>query len=239
MPKIINAKLITDNAPINEFEFIKESRGDSAPMYILKGIYAQADIKNGNGRIYPYEDLKDEIERYDKEMIQTGRALGELEHPDYPEINPAESAIRILNLKEDNKSWVGESCILASFPERGIRGTPKGDILLGLVQYGTKMGFSTRAVGEVKDDIVTNLKLCAIDCVGNPSIGQFSDSNANRFVNGILESKSFIINTHGEILESKYDKLEKKLSKMPNTNIGSKKAEYLGKAVHEFFESLV
>lgn len=75
-------------------------------------------------------------------------------------------------MTEDNKSWIGESCILASQPEFGIRGTPKGDILLSLVQYGTKMGFSTRAVGEVDDDgTVSELKLCTIDVVGEPSIG--------------------------------------------------------------------
>lgn len=163
-----------------------------------------------------------------------------MEHPDYPEINPVESAIRILSLKEDNKSWIGESCILASQPEYGIRGTPKGDILLSLVQYGTKVGFSTRAVGEVNDDgIVTEMKLCTIDCVANPSIGQFCESNGDRFVNGILESKNFIINTHGEILEAKYSKLEDSLKKMPNTFISSKKAEHLGNAFHEFLESLI
>ena len=235
------AKLIVENANVDEFEFLTESNDKSKPpTYILRGIYAQSQAKNGNGRVYPYEELKAEIDRFDREFIQTGRALGELEHPDYPEINPVESAIRILSLKEDNKSWIGESCILASQPEYGIRGTPKGDILLSLVQYGTKVGFSTRAVGEVNDDgIVTEMKLCTIDCVANPSIGQFCESNGDRFVNGILESKNFIINTHGEILEAKYSKLEDSLKKMPNTFISSKKAEHLGNAFHEFLESLI
>jgi len=47
-------------------------------------------------------------------MVNEGRALSELEHPQYPEVNPAEAAIRITDLKEDNKCWIGESCILAS-----------------------------------------------------------------------------------------------------------------------------
>ena len=157
-----------------------------------------------------------------------------------PEIRPQESAIRILSMKEDNKCWIGESCILASQPEFGIRGTPKGDILLSLVQYGTKVGFSTRAVGEVDDDgVVSNMKLCTIDCVANPSIGQFCESNGERFVNGILESKNFVITQHGDILEAKYDTFENKLAHMPNTFILSKKAEHVGNAFHEFLESLV
>lgn len=399
------AKLIVENATVDGFEFVNQQPDKTKPMtYILKGIYAQSEQKNGNGRRYPYNELKSEIDRFDREMIQTGRALGELEHPECnltpnfevltesgfkwfnqlkvgdlvwtrnndtkkaelkpikkivnqnykgdgyivsgknfygeftsnhrfitidrngktevatieeiynnrskfshngiptisdindielisassiisldkrtlkikkidvqefdnygayciqvdnmsffqrvngksywtgncPEIRPQESAIRILSMKEDNKCWIGESCILASQPEFGIRGTPKGDILLSLVQYGTKVGFSTRAVGEVDDDgVVSNMKLCTIDCVANPSIGQFCESNGERFVNGILESKNFVITQHGDILEAKYDTFENKLAHMPNTFISSKKAEHVGNAFHEFLESLV
>lgn len=90
-------------------------------------------MKNGNGRTYPYELLKEEIDRFDREMIRTGRALGELEHPDHPEIDPNRACVRLLDIKEDNRSWVGNSCILASCPEYSIKGTPSGDLLLSLV----------------------------------------------------------------------------------------------------------
>ena len=83
------------------------------------------------------------------------------------------------------------------------------------------------------------MKLCTIDCVANPSIGQFCESNGERFVNGILESKNFVITQHGDILEAKYDTFENKLAHMPNTFISSKKAEHVGNAFHEFIESLV
>ena len=94
-------------------------------------------------------------------MVETGRGLSELEHPDHPEIDPNKACSRILSLKEDNKAWVGRSCILASCPEYGIKGTPSGDLLLSLVQYGTKIGHSTRALGELNEDEteVTELKL--------------------------------------------------------------------------------
>lgn len=234
-------KLITDTTESFECELLTESIGKTKiPTYIIKGIYAQADVRNGNNRIYPYEDLKQEMERFNKEMIIPGRALGNLEHPNHAEIKPEEAAVRILEVKEDNKSWIGKSCILASCPEKGIKGTPQGDILLGIVQYGTKVGFSTRSLGTVNESTgeVNDLHLCTIDCVTNPSIGCFCSSNADRFVNGILESKSFVINTHGQILEEKYNGLEKSLSKLPNTFITSNKAEYLGNAVSKFFESL-
>lgn len=188
------AKLINDVYDFGGVKLITESadkKTNKPPMFILEGVYAQAEVKNGNGRSYPYELLKEEIDRFDTEMIKTGRALGELEHPQVPEISPDNACVRILEMKEDNKAWVGKSCILASAPEWNIKGTPKGDLLLSLVQYGTKVGFSTRALGELNEDEseVTDLKLMTIDCVTNPSIGIFCDSNGNRFVNGILESK--------------------------------------------------
>lgn len=64
-------------------------------------------------------------------------------------------------------------------------------------------------------------------------------SDGNRFVNGILESKQFVCNVHGELIEKKYNAFESSISRLPNTHISSKKAEALGAAVHSFLESLV
>ena len=69
--KIDMAKLITDACSTEGFKFITESvkSKDKPPMYILEGVYAQAEVVNGNQRSYPYKLLKGEIERFDKEMI--------------------------------------------------------------------------------------------------------------------------------------------------------------------------
>ena len=51
-------KLIVDSADIqfDGFQFITEAQDQSKPtVYKIRGIYAQAETKNGNGRIYPYE----------------------------------------------------------------------------------------------------------------------------------------------------------------------------------------
>ena len=58
-------------------------------------------------------------------------------------------------------------------------------------------------------------------------------------MNGILESKQFVCDIHGEPIERKYNAFESRISKLPNTHISSKKAEALGAAVHSFLESLV
>ena len=164
----------------------------------------------------------------------------ELEHPDNIEINPERSCARILNLTEDKHQWIGEAVVLCSDEKFGVKGTPTGDVLAGIAAYGTKFGVSSRAMGDVsKDGVVTNLHLVTCDVVMNPSIGEMVASNGNRFVNGILESKQFVINQHGKIVEKAYTKLEKSLSKMPNTFISSKKNDKIAAALHDFFEGIV
>lgn len=232
-------RLITESA--NEVEIDKNDPSSDKPfMMTYRGIFAESERRNANGRIYPYELLKAEIERFDKEMIKTSRALAELEHSSEATINPERVCARILSLTEDNKVWVGEGVILCSDEKHGIRGTPQGDILASLTNYGTKWGMSTRALGEVDESTgkVTDLRLVTIDCVLDPSIGAMCESNGDRFVNGILESKQFVCNVHGEVLEQKYSKLESDLSKMPSTFIQEKKNEKVFSALQDFFKSI-
>lgn len=232
-------RLITESA--NEVEMVKGDYDPSKPLTMkFKGIGAVSSRKNANGRIYPYELLKAEIDRFDQELVKTGRALAELEHSSAPEIDPTRASARILSITEDNKNWIVEGVILCSDEKHGIKGTPCGDILASLTNYGTKWGLSTRALGDVNESTgeVTDLQLCTIDTVTNPSIGEMVASNGDRFVNGILESKQFVCSIHGEVLEEKFNKFEKSLSKMPNTYISSKRNEKVYGALKDFFESL-
>lgn len=232
-------KLIAESA--NEIEMVKQDHDPSKPFTMkFRGLAAVSERKNANGRSYPYELLKHEVEKFDKEMVQTGRGIGELEHSSSPELNPDRAAVRFLSLTEDNKSWIAEGVILCTDEKFGIRGTQCGDTLAALTNYGTKWGLSTRALGDVDESTgeVTDLQLCTIDAVVNPSIGEMVSSNGDRFVNGILESKQFVCNIHGEVLEEKFNNFEKSLSKMPNTYISSKKNERVFAALNEFFSSL-
>ena len=237
--KTKSLKLITEAA--SDVEMVKQERDPSKPFTMkFRGIGIVSERKNANGRIYPYELLKAEVERYDKEMVQTGRSLCELEHSSSPEIDPTRASARILSLTEDNKNWIVEGVILCSDEKFHILGTPCGNILASLTNYGVKWGLSTRALGDVDEATgkVTDLQLCTIDTVTNPSIGEMVSSNGDRFVNGILESKQFVCNIHGEVLEEKYNTLEKSLSHMPNTYISSKRNEKVYNALAEFFSSL-
>ena len=233
-------KMITEST--SDIEMIKEAVDPNLPQTMkFRGVFMVSEQRNGNGRIYPYEELKKEVDRFRVEMIDTDRALMELEHPSSCEIDPTRACARILKIDEDNKSWIGEAVILCSDEKHGIKGTVCGDTLAALTNYGTKWGVSSRAMGTVdeKSGIVSDLHLVTLDAVMNPSIGEMVTADGNRFVNGILESKQWICNIHGELVESKFNALEKNLAKMPNTFDSKKRAAHVGKALTDFFNSIV
>lgn len=233
-------KLIVES-DIKKIDIIKEEFSKDKPNTIkLRGPFLEYGLKNGNNRTYLKEELEAQVKKFDEDMIKTGRALCELEHPDTIVISPENACARILSLTQNDadNQFIGEAVVLASDDRFGIKGTPKGDVLASLLQYGTAVGFSSRGVGEVIDNVVHDYQLVTVDCVLQPSIGKYSESNAGRFVNGILESKEFVMNHHGFIVEKAYNKVEKDIEKSSHTYINSKKNEIAAEAVYNFFKNL-
>lgn len=228
-------RLIVEN-DFNDYEVVKDDLPDKnqdKPLQIkLRGIFIQTDKKNANDRTYKYEDMIKPVNSFINEFVNQGRALGELEHPDYAYINPNNSAIRITNLREipDAKAWLGEAIVLASDPKHNIIGTPKGDILASLIQHGTKLGFSSRGVGDVDESsgTVKDYTLVTVDAVANPSIGIFAE--------GILESKKFMLDVHGDVIEVPYQKLEKKLESLPKKT--DLKNKFIAEALTKFIKDI-
>jgi hypothetical protein len=154
---------------------ITEGKNGKKQVYI-EGIFMQAEGKNRNGRVYTREVLTQAVDRYNNEQVRTGRAVGELNHPEGPSINLDKVSHRITELKWDGNNVVGKALILD---------TPMGQIVKGLVEGGVQLGVSSRGMGSlemkngvnyVKDDF----HLSTIDIVQDPSA-------PNAFVNGIME----------------------------------------------------
>lgn len=122
-----------------------------------------------------------------------------------PEIDLSRLCHKILSLEHDEKGkhFIGRSLVLS---------TPSGKILESLIKDKVKTGMSTKALGQIKEsndsNIVTNFYLVGVDAVYDPSY-------SSAFVNGILESKEFIINSDNKF-EQAYDKFESGLSKYPS-----------------------
>ena len=65
-------KLITET--IENVEVITEGKGDSKKLYI-EGVFLQSEIKNRNGRMYPFQVLEKEVNRYNEAVSYTHLTL--------------------------------------------------------------------------------------------------------------------------------------------------------------------
>ena len=162
---------------------IVEENEKGEKEYFIEGVFMQADIKNRNGRIYPKQVMKNEVERYKKDFIEKQRAFGELGHPDGPTINLDKVSHMITELNEDGTNWVGKAKILS---------TPNGEIVKNLIDDGAKLGVSSRGLGslEQKSDaqyVKSDFQLAtAGDIVADPSA-------PDAFVDGIMEGVEWIM----------------------------------------------
>ncbi len=201
-------KLITEE--IEQVEFIVENRNGKKSLYI-EGVFLQGNIKNRNGRMYPMETLRKEVSRYTENHVQSGRALGELGHPDGPTVNLDRVSHKIVSLKEHGSNFIGRAKILA---------TPMGKIATSLLDEGVKLGVSSRGVGSLKPtkegySVVGEdfMLATAADIVADPSA-------PDAFVSGIMEGKDWVWD--GGILR---EKLAEKTYKQINTLVTQKKLD--------------
>ena len=199
-------KLITEFTE-NDVQCIVEKAEDGTKSHVIEGVFAQADGKNRNGRIYPLPVLTGAVNEYVEQQVNQGRAVGELNHPDGPTINLDKVSHRITELKMDGKNVMGKARILS---------TPTGMIVSGLLEGGVQLGVSTRGMGSleprndamyVKDDF----KLNTIDIVQDPSA-------PNAFVNGIMEGVEWIWN-NGIIEAQEIERIETEIKKAPRADL--------------------
>ena len=173
-------KLITEE--IESVEFLVETRNGKKSMYI-EGVFLQGNIKNRNGRMYPMETLRREVGRYNENHVTSGRALGELGHPEGPTVNLDRVSHKIVSLKESGSNFVGKAKILS---------TPMGKIASSLISEGVKLGVSSRGIGSLKQtregiNVVGEdfMLATAADIVADPSA-------PDAFVSGIMEGKEWV-----------------------------------------------
>lgn len=172
-------KLITEYTQTQLGYSIQEAK-DGTKKTFLEGVFMQAENKNKNGRIYTREVLTKAVDKFVNEQVITGRAVGELNHPDGPSINLDKVSHRITELKWDGNNVMGKALILD---------TPMGKIVKGLVEGGVQLGVSSRGMGSLEVRNGTNyvggdFLLNTVDIVQDPSA-------PNAYVNGIMEGVSY------------------------------------------------
>ena len=198
-------KLITET--IENVEVITEGKGADKKLYI-EGVFLQSEIKNRNGRMYPFSVLEKEVQRYNEEYVKTSRALGELGHPDGPTVNLDRVSHRITSLRAEGNNFIGKAQILS---------TPNGNIAKALLDEGVKLGVSSRGMGSIdkREDcgvVMDDFMLAtAADIVADPSA-------PDAFVNGIMEGKEWAWD-NGILKETKVAKYQRYMDSATRRNL--------------------
>ena len=200
-------KLISEYAE-NKLDFlVEQDKKTGKKNYAIQGIFAQAETKNRNGRIYPMPIMEKALGKYVDTQVSKGRAVGELNHPEGPTVNLDRVSHKIDDLHFEGKNVVGKASILD---------TPMGQVVKGLLDGGVTFGVSTRGMGSLKnngnamivnDDYILN----AVDIVQDPSA-------PSAFVNGIMEGVEWVWN-NGIIESRTIEKMETEIKKAPRTNL--------------------
>jgi len=191
-------KLITE--AIEDIQILEEERNGRKTLHI-EGVFLQADLKNRNGRVYPFPVLEREVNRYNEQYISAGRALGELGHPDGPTVNLDRVSHKITSLKAEGSNFIGKAQILD---------TPMGNIAKSLLGSGVKLGVSSRGMGSIEEKNGANyvrddfMLATAADIVADPSA-------PDAFVNGIMEGKEWVWE-NGIIKEVNLNKYQRYIS---------------------------
>ena len=216
-------KLIREE--IESVKFITEKLKSGKQNLYIEGIFLQGNITNRNGRMYPIETLRKEVKRYNESNVVTGRALGELGHPDSPTVNLDRVSHKIIGLRESGTNFIGKAKILD---------TPMGQIAKSLIGEGVKLGVSSRGIGSLKPtkegfNVVSDdfMLATAADIVADPSA-------PDAFVEGIMEGKEWV--WEGTILR---EKLAAETRSKIDTLVGQKALEeHKLNLFNEFINSL-
>ena len=187
-------------------EFVTENT-DGTKRYVIEGIFAQAEQKNRNGRIYSKSVMEKALDKYNEDQVSKGRAVGELNHPSGPTVNLDKVSHSIKKLDLEGNDVMGKATILD---------TPMGNIVKGLLDGGVQLGVSTRGMGSleqrnganyVKGDFLLN----AVDIVQDPSA-------PSAFVNGIMEGVEWVWN-NGIIEAQTIERMETEIKKAPRADL--------------------
>ena len=195
-------RLITEQN--NDIEVITEDKDGKKSTYI-KGIFLQTEITNRNGRMYKYDTMAREVNKYNEEFIQRGRALGELGHPEGPTVNLDRVSHKIVELYPEGKNFIGKAKLLE---------TPMGKIAKNLLEEGVQLGVSSRGLGSLKKEGTTSV--VADDFILSTAADIVADPSApDAFVSGIMEGKEWV-QVDGRCKEAQIEAVKEALDNAPS-----------------------
>ena len=176
-------KLIKEDITFNDISVLAEGKGDKKRMFI-KGPFLQAEKVNRNNRVYPQAIMDNAVEKYNEEYIKANRALGELNHPAEPVVNPERAAIMTTELKKSGIYYEGKAKVLS---------TPMGKIVENLLDDDCTVGVSSRGLGSLKQNPREGYNEVQEDFVLTTAADVVFDPSAqSSFVEGVYEQAEWI-----------------------------------------------
>lgn len=179
--------------------------------FIVSAVFQKYGIKNANGRIYPENVLKPEVERYIRERVSTGCAIGALDHPSSSSLSGHDVAMNILNLEWQGRTLVGEMKLHLSpgYKKYGICST-SGDLVANMLFDNILIGVSSRGLGSVRNqgDLVIvedDYDIICWDVVCEPSTPSAYIKSNREDLQPFIESKE----SKGTPLNEKITRMEK------------------------------
>tara|TARA_Y100000287_G_scaffold81673_1_gene64738 strand:- start:256 stop:888 length:633 start_codon:yes stop_codon:yes gene_type:complete len=166
---------------------LKESK-DKYGRFMVKGVLQRANAKNQNGRVYPKDILKREVNKYMGREVKENRAYGELDHPE-------SSVVELKNTSHIVRDvyWRGDD-VMGTVE---ILNTPAGKILQEIINAKCTVGISSRGMGSVKQisedgtvAVEQDFELICWDFVSNPSThGAFMSPRNEGVINEGISKK--------------------------------------------------
>lgn len=180
--------------------------------FVVSAVFQKYGIKNANGRIYPENVLKREVEKYLNERVSKRASFAALDHPTYTTLSGHDVAHIITDLRWEGHTLIGETEIHTSpgFRHYGVCST-SGDLLANLLISNCLVGVSSRGVGSVKTMpggvlmVDEDFELLTFDAVLEPS-------TPNAYIrNTVDELKPFIENKNVEspLINEKINRINK------------------------------
>lgn len=160
-------QLLVDYIPFHvaKLSLVESKENPSDKRMRVKGKLQEADVKNGNGRVYPLEILKKQVDEYIKGPVSSKTATGELDHPESSIINLNNVSHLITKVWWEGNDVMGELLLL---------NTPSGKIAQEIISAGIPLGISSRGMGSVKQigesvEVQDDFELLTWDLVSVPS----------------------------------------------------------------------
>jgi hypothetical protein len=127
----------------------------------LSGIFMQAEVVNGNGRVYNLTEMTNAVRSMNDRIKRGETVYGELNHPDNLSIDLNNVSHIITEMRMDGNNAIGKARI--------IENHPKGQIVKAILEAGGRLGVSSRGSGNVTEGRVSDFNLMTVDVVAQPS----------------------------------------------------------------------